>query len=392
MNSPIIFKEHISINIIGQRRFWGGVAVGILMAVLLSFGFNYSRESFRIFTSLSADLIMPSQEEFQFFNYFYSALSSTLGLSLAIWIWMGNPYINRSREKLLKRLAQTNAIFNFWMPLLVIGRFASVLPFILFGLEGYDNHLDFREEFGVIFFLIPIFTFMQSWVVVQLVYKSFRWVWISLVTCIFLTLTFSFTTKIDQNVFNKIYLNQFEEEYEYIDSTLNFVENHYNFIYSTKTIDVLKKWHTDGSMNQIQEIKKAFTKKRQISLDTIILARIIIHNLKEGYWVRRKSNDAWHYPVPQDVYHQIKKHNPSDPEVVELFKLLSEQIELANKPDLDWEQRKTLSRIEQRRVWFSNYKFPFPIRLQLIEIHAQLEDDPLYKNYHYLLHPVNRKD
>ncbi len=127
-------KETISIENIGKPRFWTGVFVAIVSAIILSLSFNYSREILRIW-SASNDLFILPAHELQFYNYFYAALSVLFGLSLAIWIWMNNETHRRSKDRFLKRLAQTNILLIFWTVLMLLARFGTLLTIILFGLS-----------------------------------------------------------------------------------------------------------------------------------------------------------------------------------------------------------------------------------------------------------------
>lgn len=187
-------KNRISIDGIGHQRFWLGIVSGLLTAVILCLFFNYTREMLRFFTSIKGDLLVLSKNEFYFYNYFYSALSSTLGLSITIWIWMGNNKHNRKKDRLYKRQIQTNILLLFWVILLVISRFSSILTFVLYGTIGYDNQLDFVNDYWLLFVLLPCVIFLQSWFTVRLVYNSTKWILYSFISCSLFTLLLSFTT------------------------------------------------------------------------------------------------------------------------------------------------------------------------------------------------------
>ena len=83
-------RDKISIKNIGKQRFWIGITAGLVSAIITSLFFNYSREILRFTTGISTDLLILDKDELQFFNFFFSILSTVLGLSIAIWIWMGN--------------------------------------------------------------------------------------------------------------------------------------------------------------------------------------------------------------------------------------------------------------------------------------------------------------
>ncbi|WP_040414353.1 hypothetical protein [Cyclobacterium qasimii] len=96
-------KREISIRNIGPQRFWIGVLAGLISTTSISLFLNHSREVLRLLTSLQADLLILEENELLFFNYFFSFLSSVLGLSITIWIWMLN------KNKIEERTEFTNS-------------------------------------------------------------------------------------------------------------------------------------------------------------------------------------------------------------------------------------------------------------------------------------------
>ena len=56
-------KENISIQNIGRQRFWIGIVAGLISAISISLFFNHSRESLRLLTSMSADLLILKDNE-----------------------------------------------------------------------------------------------------------------------------------------------------------------------------------------------------------------------------------------------------------------------------------------------------------------------------------------
>ena len=172
-------KEKISIQNIGRQRFWIGLIAGLISAISISLFFNHSREVLRLYTGISSDLLILEENKLLFFNYFFSFLSTVLGLSITIWIWMQNKKHNRRKDRIYKQLSITYGILIFWVILMIISRFGSILPIVLFGRPGYDNHLNLHDEYWILFVLIPIVVFTQSWFTVRLVYQAGRWIFLS---------------------------------------------------------------------------------------------------------------------------------------------------------------------------------------------------------------------
>jgi len=332
MNRIHFKKDKISIENIGKRRFWFGIFAGFFSAVSLSLFFNQSREAFRFLTSISADLLILDNDALTFFNYFFAALSTTLGLAITIWIWMSNQTQTRKKDRLYKQVARMNAIFTFWIILMMFTRFASILPIVLFGTPGYDNQLDFYYDYWLLFVLIPIFIFAQSWFSVRFVYRSGKWIIISFFVSVITAFTLSKTTTVDQEKLNKIYFKQYENEFEYIDKEISVAKERYGIEFDAQTIETLKKWHTDNAVAQVDKVKKAFAKKHEVSLDTIILQKMLIHNFKQGsiHYYRRNPLDKWHYALPNDVLKQIILNKKNANETRELFNVLKEEIDLVN--------------------------------------------------------------
>ncbi|WP_194774525.1 hypothetical protein [Pararhodonellum marinum] len=172
-------KANLSIKHIGPQRFWIGLSSGVFSAISISLFFNHSREVLRYFTSLTADLLILTESEHQFYNFFFSFLSSVLGLSITLWIWMSNSSHNSRKYYIRKQLSKTNSLLIFWITLLVVARYGSVLHLVLYSSPGYDDHLNLIENFWIIFLLFPWMVFLQSWSTVRLVYRSGKWMFFS---------------------------------------------------------------------------------------------------------------------------------------------------------------------------------------------------------------------
>lgn len=376
-------KENISIQNIGRQRFWIGIVAGLISAISISLFFNHSRESLRLLTSMSADLMILKENELLFFNYFFSFLSTVLGLSITIWIWMLNKKHNRKKDRIYKQLSITNALLIFWVILMIISRFGSILPIVLFGTPGYDNHLNLYDEYWIFFVLIPIVVFMQSWFTVRLVYQSGRWILLSLIFCILTAFTIQLTTTVNQEKLNSAYHQRFEKDYNYIDQEIKIAKEKYGVDIDEQTIEILKKQITESSVEQIAMVKKAFSSDKPISMDTVILQKIIIRNFKEGgwYYYRRNSLENWRYALPNDILKQLDYFDSSSNETKELFEILREMIDLVNTPEINWEEYQDFTETERRRSLGARYNIPDPLIEQLKEVRIQLLEDDRYSDF-----------
>jgi hypothetical protein len=386
-------KNKISVQNIGKQRFWFGILAGFISALSISLAFNQAREVFRFFTSVSADLLILENQELIFFNYFFASLSTVLGLAITIWIWMGNRTRTRKMDKLYKQLSRTNALLIFWLILMMVARFGSILPFILFGTPGYDNQLNLYNDYWILFVLIPIVIFTQSWFIVRLVYRAGKWIFLSLLICAITAFTLSKTTTVDQEKINNAYFKRYEKDYEYIDKEISKSKVNYGIKYDSKTIEILKKWHAESSVEQVNSIRIAFEKGNKVSIDTIILQKIIVHNFKRGSWYyhRRNSLENWHYALPKDILKQIKYFDSNSNETKELFYILKEQINLVNTPRIEWDEYQNYTENERRKSSGAKNNIPKILVDQLIEVRDSLMNIKKYSELNKILPEINNE-
>lgn len=386
-------KENLSIDLIGQQRFWIGIAAGVLSAISLSLFFNYSREILRSLTGISSDLIILGANELLFFDYFFCLLASVMGLSYTIWIWMSNKNNKRRKDSLYKQLARTNAMVIFWIILMVVARFATILPMVLITRPGYDNHLNLFGDHWLLFVLIPIVVFLQNWFSVRLVYRARKWIFVSFLLCILMAFTLKMATTVNQDILNLPYYQRFASDYNFIDQEVSSAAKEYGVEFDTNTIQVLKKWHTEKSLEQVANVKRAFAKDKPVSMDTIILQKIIIRNYKEGrgdgHFHRRNSIENWHYALPNDILKQLSCFSNTSDEAKELFEVLKEEIALVNIPKVDIGDIKGGTYTERRRSIGARYNIPSEFIEQLKEVRAKLLEDKQYAVFAKELPEIN---
>ncbi len=373
-------KQYLSIKNIGPFRFWLGVTVGLLISITLSFLFNYSREFYRLISANSADLVILGKKEVLFYNYFYAITSICLGLAISISIWMANHQHNRKKARLFKQLSRNNNLLIFWFTFMAIGRIGSNMPFILYSLEGYDNHLDLFQNYKILFLLIPVVIFLQAWFNVLLVYKAGKWIFISVIICIMFPLAFVFVDFNHEKV-NAIYKQLYTQDYAIIDHELKNTELRYGITYESSTEETLKKWHSVYAMEQVSQIKKAFSSKTKVAMDTILLQKIIIQLAKKSAkgMNHRKPMENWYYIEPNQVVKQLEFYDPESPETYELFQILKEQIDLTNLERIKWNDSESYSRLERRRANYGEYYVPTGIIMQLKTVSDSLKNTVKYK-------------
>jgi len=394
MNRNGIGKAHISVSGIGAGRFWIGISIGLVTAISLGFFFSHSREVLRYITQLGADLLVLSPEDHWFFNYFYSALAVTLGLSVSVWVWLGNRIHKRKKDKRYKLFAMTLILMNFWFVLMVISRMGSVLPIILQSLHGYDNHLDFAVEFRRMFIAIPIVIFLLVWSSTRLIYKSLSWMAFSVPVCLVGIYALAHIVNVDQSVVNDSYFGYYEKQINYLDSEIKHANTVYGVGYDKQTIEVLKKWETESSINQMLAVNRAFKGDRPLSLDTIVLGKVILHNMKGGIWngMRRHSIENWHYPQPVHVLKHLNSFEYDSNEAKELVDILNVQIRLWNCEDFDYSDWDNLTNYEHERIFFAEHKIPPPIIEQMRIVRDSLMNNADFVKYQYVLPEVVERE
>jgi hypothetical protein len=387
-------KDHISIQKIGLRRFWAGVVAGLFSSVSLSLAFNYTREVYRFVMTIDKDLLILEPQEFLFYDIFFASLAASLGLSITIWIWMINN--NHTRNRKNKSLASTYSLLSFWVFFGVVARFGTNLPIMLHSSFSYDKPFSLMDDFRIIFILIPVVTFLQSWLGVRLAFRTGKWISFSFIVCVIMTLVLFKTTGVNRDIVNKSYFLRFEDELSYINNEVLHAKKEYGISYDEKTINALKKNYTESSLNLVEDVKFAFEGNSKVNLDTIILQKIIFHNLKEGYpqYVAYSHLDSWRFALPIEILNQIYLHGPGTPETKELFNTLNMQITLANISInyADHLENKNSTNLERQRLFFAKYRLNDQIIDQLTDVLKELKSMSEYRTHVEKLDELKYKD
>jgi|GEM_PF-737445 len=388
-------KPEISIDKLGKRQFWTGTIIGILIAFVLSYFFNYSRESLRLIT-IMADLHIPSEKESRLYDLFFASFSTSLGFGYTIIYWL------RGRNKnIKKRYLKTFAISNAWLitfvALMLVVRFGSILPIILYGLPGYDGHLDLLNHFWLMFVLIPIYVFFSHWNAIRMIFRTRNWVLLSVVFYSLTTLYLYKTTYVDRDVLNKSYFSQNKQRFDYIDSEFDKAKK-FGVFFSDTTKQILRKKHAGRTTDLVLNLKQAFQSDKIVPIDSLILEKIVIHNMNTHglyFYGRQQDRDKnWSYALPEDIYKQILKHDINSKETEVLFEILSEQILLFTTPQINWDEWENYSDYERTKSNFRrNLMYSTEtIQSRLIQVIDKLKSDRRYEKHHHLLHDIKYEE
>lgn len=381
-------KPELSIDKLGKRQFWSGIVIGVLMAFVLSYFFNYSRESLRMITFM-ADPYILSEKEFRLYDLFFAFFATSLGFGFTIIYW------SRGRNKnIRKRYLQTFTTSNAWLitfvALMLVARFGSILPLIAYGLHGYDGHLDLLNDYGVMFVLIPIYVFFAHWNTIRMIFRTRYWILLSIVFYILTAFYLYKTTDADREILNQSYYSQNKQRFDYIDSEFDKAKK-MGVFFSDTTKQILRKKYAERTTELVLSLKYAFQSEKVVPLDTLILEKIAIHNMNKHslyFDVRNQHRDRnWPYALPEDVYKQILKHDIDSKETTLLFEILSEQISLFTAPPIEADEMKQYTDYEREKSRFMrNLMYNAEtIQGRLIQVVDTLKADEKYEKFHHFL-------
>ena len=328
-------KPKISIDRLGKRQFWIGIVGGVLMALVLSYLFNYSRESCRLVT-FTRDPLLLTEQEFRLYDLFFAALATSMAYGFTVVLWFSVRTVDK-KKRYFRSYIFTHSWFITLVTLSVIARFGTNLSIAPYGLYGYDGQLDLLREFSLMLVLIPIYIFCTNWNYIRLLFRSGLWVNVSVVICLFVAFYLFKTTSVDRGILNQGYYNLNKHKFDFIDTEFEKAIKHGIFFNDTVRT-ILRKEYADRTVSTLLEVKKAFEKSDFVSLDTLILEKILIHNLKNynRFFDTTDKDVNWPYALPEHVYRQILMHDINSIEMSVLFEILVGQISILMQPRLIW--------------------------------------------------------
>lgn len=172
LNSISLIKERISIALLGKKRFYIGILIGLFLSILTYLFFGYFREVLRIHTFYQ-DLSRPTRIAFLTYNFFFAAVSVTIGFGVTVWFWFHAPLASHRPRR---RINYISAYAMFWSMtiLYVVSRTGYNLTFVLFAMDGYDNHLNLSKQFPFLLFLLPTVFFLNIWTPIRVSFRSIK--------------------------------------------------------------------------------------------------------------------------------------------------------------------------------------------------------------------------
>jgi hypothetical protein len=325
-------KEKLSIQAIGYPRFWMGLLTGIFTAVFFVYFLNVLWEIFRLF-DLTSNRSMEYPPEKAFIDSLFTGLfASVSGLSLTVWIWMNGQKKLSKRRSFFAKISASHSLFLYWLYIFVFFDFWKLAV----GLSMMDTFS--LSEYYFLPLLFVLVLFFQNGLWIRRSYKLGFWAVYASMACLLFGLFLGETTRYDKTRLIDMYVNRYEKQNKYTDSILKLSAKEYQIHFDAKTVKMLKEFDTYRSRKQVSDIRRMFMSSAKVSLENIILKKIIVHNTKkalvDSYYI-----STWHFASPDNIYQQLKFYNPEDPEAKELILLLKEQIDFRNFRVVDSEEK-----------------------------------------------------
>lgn len=381
-------KPEISIKKIGKGKFWTGIIIGVLFAFVLSYFFNYSREALRTLTFITDnDPYILTDKKFRLYDLFFAAFATSLGFGFTIVYWLrgGNPYI---RKRYLKTFAISNSWLITFVALMIVARFGSILPIILYGHRATEGLLDFIDDFWLLLVLIPIYVFFAHWNTIRMIFKARKWVLVSIVFYAITTFYLYKTTNVDRDILNEIYNVRNKERFEYIDAEFDKARK-LGVVFSDSTKQVLRKKYAESTINLVADLKQAFHANNIVPLDTLILEKIVVHNLNRFamYYLPTEQEVNWPYALPENIYCQIMNYGIHSTETKVLFEILAEQASIFAAPDYNWREMRDYPVYDKEKMWYRRnlLRNTTTIQSRLLQVVDKLKADKRYEKYHHLI-------
>jgi hypothetical protein len=184
---------------------------------------------------------------------------------------------------------------------------------LLYGLDGYDNHLSFYYQTPELLILLPTVFFLNVWTPIRLKYRAGNWFWISLVVYFLGTILLGLSFPIDQSKLNRNWDISISPYNKIVDSeieraTLNGI------IIPNKTISTLRFIKKQRLVDLAKQVKHEFKSKKPISTDRIVIELILVKKSTISSINSRDREDreqSWPFALPSDIYNQMAKSSDS---------------------------------------------------------------------------------
>ncbi|MBZ0247205.1 MAG: hypothetical protein K8H85_14795 [Cyclobacteriaceae bacterium] len=299
-------REKLTIGLFGKTKFWAGLSLGLTTTLILYFLFTYGREILRSTTAYSGDLLIPTKAEFVAYNLFFSAISITTGFGITAWFWFHNPFSFRHSYS-FNQFIRTSLITGTLILLAALMKTSNIALFLLYGIDGYDNHLSFYYEIPELLVLFPTFFFLNIWTPIRIKYRVGNWFWYSIIAYCTGIVVLGFSTPIDQSRLNENWDKRNVPYHQIVDSeVVRARSNGINI--DPKTIEILRFRGKQRVIDQAKLLKRSFKSKNIVPLELVVVELILIKKSNLKYIPNTDRGDLesmWPFVLPRDVYKQV---------------------------------------------------------------------------------------
>jgi hypothetical protein len=355
-------KEKLSIELFGKTKFYTGLSLGLATTLLFHLFFVYGREILRGTTVFSGDLLIPTHAEFMGYNFFFAAVSITVGFGFTGWFWFHNPFSFRV-SRIWNQFIRTYLIAGTLILLVVVLRTGLFTMNLLYGLDGYDNHLSFYYETPELLVLLPTVFFLNVWTPIRLKYRAGNWFWISLGVYLTGTTLLGLSSTIDQSKLNHNWDRSISSYNKIVDAEIKRAAlNGINI--PEKTIEILRFNKKQRVVDLAQLVKHQFKSQKPISTDKIVIELILVKKSTIRFINSLDSEyleQSWPFALPRDVNNQMMKNGDSL-RTQYLKEIMLEYKEIFKEEQESWELAKTdelNDKYENRwfmRRWYKDIK------------------------------------
>lgn len=305
-------REKLTIGLFGKTKFWIGLSIGLATTLLLYYFFAYGREILRSTTAYSGDLLIPTKAEIIAYNLFFAAVSIAAGFGMAAWFWFHNPFSFRHSYS-LNQYVRTSLITGTLILLVAVMRTGKISLFLLYGMDGYDNHLSFYYEMPELLVLLPTFFFLNVWTPIRIKYRAGNWLWYSIIIYITGTVVLGFSTPIDQTQMNNNWEKYNTPYHQIVDEEVARAKSN-GISINPETIEILRFRGKQRVIDQAKVLKKTFKRKETVPTDFIVVELIQIKKSTLRFvdnFAREDQERMWPFALPRDVYRQMTLSNDS---------------------------------------------------------------------------------
>jgi hypothetical protein len=323
---PIIppqIKQRISLAKIGKKRFWLGLIFGILNALLFFCFVFLVTEAVDVFSVFwEQDILHKSESKLFFEKLFLIALSVALANNTMLRVWFARPtpYFDRRNRFSSLRIFNYSKFIEYTLWFVVM----SFISRFLF--QFHSVNLALYETYGYILILFPVYLFFISWMEISRYIKAQRWMLKAFAISLSLVASLSFIDTSNYKVGEVTFKKMHQEKIAYVENEVEKAERLYNISFSEETVLALKELRSKRALALLEKARLAFKTEGKVSLEMIILEKILIHNFK-GYY--KDVNNSYSYIFPFQAYEQLKKVDKDSPEATELLNIIAEFHALA---------------------------------------------------------------